>query len=396
MLLVPHAAAFEPRHLAFLEGLLRDAHTWALVDEIAPRLVGPLLERHPREVGRSAVGPACLRCRPNAAPAHRHADRVRSPPERTPPPDPPGLAHPRPNGPVHRIPRGLQARRGDSTALRSGVEWSPTAGRHRLRAGHAHGTTRHHVRRVKTPRPAPAREYARSGSAPRRSVERPPRRRRGHPPRRDAWPDDAASPARRVDRPRPRPGRACGPTPAGSEGAAARSIPTGGWAPRETRNRPGARLDRSCGARRNSDRILAPCTRTAPVDRVGNPGTGTARSPPPDSRTSGSRETPVQRSAAVPDRRAAAPPARGMSRSGRAPVGARHPGRADAVDRWMKHWPHHRPAQGSCPAVSGCGVNELRGTRLRAIAETTTVRAVAQRRICRIALLPHPATVRQP
>lgn len=52
VLLVKHAAEFEPRHLGQLEQLLRDSHTWALVDEIAPRLVGPLLERHPREVGR--------------------------------------------------------------------------------------------------------------------------------------------------------------------------------------------------------------------------------------------------------------------------------------------------------------------------------------------------------
>ncbi len=150
--------------------------------------------------------------------------------------------------------------------------------------------------------------------------------------------------------PRPPPGRARGPTPAGSEGAAARSIPTGGWAPRETRDRPGARLDRSCGARRNSGRILDLCTRTAPVGRVGNPGTGTARSPPPDIRTSGSRETPVQRNAAVPVRRANAPPARGTSRSGRAPVGARHPDLVDAVDRWLTHSPRHTPAQGSCRA----------------------------------------------
>ena len=52
ILLVKRAAEFEPRHLPFLERLLRDSHTWALVDEIAPRLVGPLLVRHPREVGR--------------------------------------------------------------------------------------------------------------------------------------------------------------------------------------------------------------------------------------------------------------------------------------------------------------------------------------------------------
>jgi 3-methyladenine DNA glycosylase AlkD len=52
VLLVKQAAQFEPRHLTLLEELLRNSHTWALVDEIAPRLVGPLLERHPREVGR--------------------------------------------------------------------------------------------------------------------------------------------------------------------------------------------------------------------------------------------------------------------------------------------------------------------------------------------------------
>lgn len=52
VLLVKHAADFKPGHLGLLEQLLRDSHTWALVDEIAPRLVGPLLERHPREVGR--------------------------------------------------------------------------------------------------------------------------------------------------------------------------------------------------------------------------------------------------------------------------------------------------------------------------------------------------------
>lgn len=48
MLLVGKASELEPRHLAVLERLLRDSHTWALVDEIAPRLVGPMLERHPR------------------------------------------------------------------------------------------------------------------------------------------------------------------------------------------------------------------------------------------------------------------------------------------------------------------------------------------------------------
>lgn len=52
VLLVKKTMQFKPRHLDRLEGWLRDSHTWALVDEIAPRIVGPLLERHPREVGR--------------------------------------------------------------------------------------------------------------------------------------------------------------------------------------------------------------------------------------------------------------------------------------------------------------------------------------------------------
>lgn len=52
VLLVKRAAELAPKHLDRLERLLRDSHTWALVDEIAPRLVGPLLERHPREAGR--------------------------------------------------------------------------------------------------------------------------------------------------------------------------------------------------------------------------------------------------------------------------------------------------------------------------------------------------------
>jgi 3-methyladenine DNA glycosylase AlkD len=52
VLLVERNGELAPQHLPFLERLLRDSHTWALVDEIAPRLVGPLLERHPREVGR--------------------------------------------------------------------------------------------------------------------------------------------------------------------------------------------------------------------------------------------------------------------------------------------------------------------------------------------------------
>lgn len=52
ILLVGCVDDLEPRHLDVLEQLLRNSHTWALVDEIAPRLVGPLLVEHPGKVGR--------------------------------------------------------------------------------------------------------------------------------------------------------------------------------------------------------------------------------------------------------------------------------------------------------------------------------------------------------
>lgn len=51
-LLVARSGDLAAKHLPVLEGLLRDSHTWALVDVIAPRLVGPLLERRPAAVGR--------------------------------------------------------------------------------------------------------------------------------------------------------------------------------------------------------------------------------------------------------------------------------------------------------------------------------------------------------
>jgi 3-methyladenine DNA glycosylase AlkD len=44
------AALLEPGDLEFLEWLLRDSRTWALVDPIAASVVGPLFDRHP-EVG---------------------------------------------------------------------------------------------------------------------------------------------------------------------------------------------------------------------------------------------------------------------------------------------------------------------------------------------------------
>lgn len=51
-LLVLRAGDLTPSHLPLLERLLRTAHTWALVDVIAPRLVGPMLEAQPVPVGR--------------------------------------------------------------------------------------------------------------------------------------------------------------------------------------------------------------------------------------------------------------------------------------------------------------------------------------------------------
>ena len=86
-------------------------------------------------------------------------------------------------------------------------------------------------------------------------------------------------------------------------------------------------------------RSPGPYRRTGRADRSGNLNTGISRSPPPDTRTSGSRETPARQSAATPDRCVCAPPARGTSRSDRAPVGAGLPARADAVDRWMMRSP---------------------------------------------------------
>lgn len=51
-LLLRRAKDLTPAHLPYLERLLRDSHTWALVDVIAPRLVGPLLVRYPGPIGR--------------------------------------------------------------------------------------------------------------------------------------------------------------------------------------------------------------------------------------------------------------------------------------------------------------------------------------------------------
>jgi len=46
-----HAAALDAHDLPLLERLLREARTWALVDVIAPNVVGPLFEVDPAGVG---------------------------------------------------------------------------------------------------------------------------------------------------------------------------------------------------------------------------------------------------------------------------------------------------------------------------------------------------------
>ncbi len=45
--LIARVGLLEPSDLELLERLLRESHTWALVDGIAPRVVGPLVARHP-------------------------------------------------------------------------------------------------------------------------------------------------------------------------------------------------------------------------------------------------------------------------------------------------------------------------------------------------------------
>ena len=50
-LLAAREDALTPAELPLLERLLRDSGTWALVDAIAPRIVGPLFERHRERVG---------------------------------------------------------------------------------------------------------------------------------------------------------------------------------------------------------------------------------------------------------------------------------------------------------------------------------------------------------
>jgi 3-methyladenine DNA glycosylase AlkD len=47
-LLAERAALLQPADLPLLERLLRESGTWALVDTLAPRVVGPLVAAHPR------------------------------------------------------------------------------------------------------------------------------------------------------------------------------------------------------------------------------------------------------------------------------------------------------------------------------------------------------------
>jgi 3-methyladenine DNA glycosylase AlkD len=50
-LLELHQAVLGAADVAFLERLLREARTWALVDVLAPNVVGPMLERDPDGIG---------------------------------------------------------------------------------------------------------------------------------------------------------------------------------------------------------------------------------------------------------------------------------------------------------------------------------------------------------
>lgn len=49
--LAEHARVLAPDDLVLLERLLREAKTWALVDVLAPDVVGPILAAHPDEAG---------------------------------------------------------------------------------------------------------------------------------------------------------------------------------------------------------------------------------------------------------------------------------------------------------------------------------------------------------
>jgi 3-methyladenine DNA glycosylase AlkD len=52
-LLVLGVDRLQPADLKLLEAFLREARTWALVDGLAPNVVGPLFEAHPDQVGKT-------------------------------------------------------------------------------------------------------------------------------------------------------------------------------------------------------------------------------------------------------------------------------------------------------------------------------------------------------
>ena len=116
-------------------------------------------------------------------------------------------------------------------------------------------------------------------------------------------------------------------------------------------------------------------TRTGPADRGGSWRTGTSRSPPPGSRTSGSREIPAQRSAASPGHRADRRPAHGRFRSDCGPVGAVHSARVGEADRRRRRWPRRQEAQGARRTGQTFRVNELPNDAAFPIAEMLIVNA---------------------
>ncbi len=137
--------------------------------------------------------------------------------------------------------------------------------------------------------------------------------------------------------------------------------------------------------------IRGPCTRTGPADRDGSWSTGTSRSPPPDSRTPGSRETPAPQSAASPGHRACRRPGHERFRSDRAPVDAGHPARAGAADRRRRRWPRRQEAQGPCLTSHPCSVNDLRGGPAPVIAATAFTGMRMRRSICYAGRVTWPA-----
>lgn len=122
--------------------------------------------------------------------------------------------------------------------------------------------------------------------------------------------------------------------------------------------------------------------KTVPTDRDGSSGTGTWRSPPPDTHTSGSLETLVRRNVAGPAHHACRRPASGTSRNDRAPVGAARLVRLGAVDTRRRQSPRRQAAQASYPTAQRCGINRLPNSLEFSIAEISIATAAARSRIC--------------